>query len=152
MDTGEYYFLELNPRLQVEHPVTKWIAEINLLSAQVAVGMGIPLWQIPEIRRFYGMEHGSGYDAWRKTSVVATPFDFDKAESKRSKGHCVAVRVTSEDPDDGFKPASGKVQACGSGRGLSVWNLPVSECISRTSTRASVQDVVFDGLLLSLID
>lgn len=56
------------------------------------------------------MEHGGGYDAWRRTSVVATPFDFDKAESTRPKGHCVAVRVTSEDPDDGFKPTSGKVQ------------------------------------------
>ncbi|KAL2503796.1 Acetyl-CoA carboxylase 1 [Abeliophyllum distichum] len=110
METGEYYFLELNPRLQVEHPVTEWIAEINLPAAQVAVGMGIPLWQIPEIRRFYGMEHGGGYDAWRKTSVIATPFDFDNAESTRPKGHCVAVRVTSEDPDDGFKPTSGKVQ------------------------------------------
>lgn len=110
MDTGEYYFLELNPRLQVEHPVTEWIAEVNLPAAQVAVGMGIPLWQIPEIRRFYGMEHGGNYDAWRRTSVVATPFDFDKAESTRPKGHCVAVRVTSEDPDDGFKPTSGKVQ------------------------------------------
>ncbi|XP_043810179.1 LOW QUALITY PROTEIN: acetyl-CoA carboxylase 1 [Manihot esculenta] len=110
MDTGEYYFLELNPRLQVEHPVTEWIAEINLPAAQVAVGMGIPLWQIPEIRRFYGKEHGGGYDAWRKTSAVAVPFDFDQAESTRPKGHCVAVRVTSEDPDDGFKPTSGKVQ------------------------------------------
>ncbi|ONK64464.1 uncharacterized protein A4U43_C07F26320 [Asparagus officinalis] len=110
METGEYYFLELNPRLQVEHPVTEWIAEINLPAAQVAVGMGIPLWQIPEIRRFYGMDHGGGYDAWKKTSKGATPFDFDKAESVRPKGHCVAVRVTSEDPDDGFKPTSGKVQ------------------------------------------
>ncbi|KAI9106407.1 hypothetical protein K1719_021935 [Acacia pycnantha] len=108
MDTGEYYFLELNPRLQVEHPVTEWIAEVNLPAAQVSVGMGIPLWQIPEIRRFYGVEHGGGYNAWRKTSALATPFDFDKAESTRPKGHCVAVRVTSEDPDDGFKPTSGK--------------------------------------------
>lgn len=63
-----------------------------------------------EIRRFYGKEHGGGYDAWRRTSVVATPFDFDRAQSIRPKGHCVAVRVTSEDPDDGFKPTSGKVQ------------------------------------------
>ncbi|KAJ0987373.1 hypothetical protein J5N97_005729 [Dioscorea zingiberensis] len=110
METGEYYFLELNPRLQVEHPVTEWIAEVSLPAAQVAVGMGIPLWQIPEIRRFYGMEYGGGYDAWKRTSLGATPFDFDKAESVRPKGHCVAVRVTSEDPDDGFKPTSGKVQ------------------------------------------
>ncbi|KAL5982107.1 acetyl-coenzyme-A carboxylase [Asimina triloba] len=115
MDTGEYYFLELNPRLQVEHPVTEWIAEINLPAAQVAVGMGIPLWQIPgqntnyEIRRFYGMEPGGGYDTWKKTSISSTPFNFDEAESVRPKGHCIAVRVTSEDPDDGFKPTSGKV-------------------------------------------
>lgn len=56
------------------------------------------------------MEHGGSYDSWRKISVAATCFDFDKAESTRPKGHCVAVRVTSEDPDDGFKPTSGKVQ------------------------------------------
>ena len=47
METGEYYFLELNPRLQVEHPVTEWIAEINLPASQVVVGMGIPLYNIP---------------------------------------------------------------------------------------------------------
>uniref|UniRef100_A0A803M2A6 Acetyl-CoA carboxylase n=1 Tax=Chenopodium quinoa TaxID=63459 RepID=A0A803M2A6_CHEQI len=110
METGEFFFLELNPRLQVEHPVTEWIAEINLPAAQVAVGMGIPLWKIPEIRRFYGVEHGGGYDTWRITSSEAKHFDMDKAQSVKPKGHCVAVRVTSEDPDDGFKPTSGKVQ------------------------------------------
>ncbi|KAG2549530.1 hypothetical protein PVAP13_9KG357200 [Panicum virgatum] len=110
METGEYYFLELNPRLQVEHPVTEWIAEINLPAAQVAVGMGIPLYNIPEIRRFYGMDHGGGYHDWRKISAVATKFDLDKAQSVKPKGHCVAVRVTSEDPDDGFKPTSGRVE------------------------------------------
>ncbi|CAL5424332.1 unnamed protein product [Camellia sinensis] len=36
---------------KVEHPVTEWIAEINLPAAQVAVGMRIPLWQIPESTR-----------------------------------------------------------------------------------------------------
>ncbi|KAJ0232077.1 Acetyl-CoA carboxylase [Hirschfeldia incana] len=117
MDTGDYFFLELNPRLQVEHPVTERIADINLPAAQVAVGMGIPLWQIPEIRRFYGIEH----DFWRTTSLVASPFDFDKAESVRPKGHCVAVRVTSEDPDDGFKPTSGEVQELSFKSNPNVW-------------------------------
>ncbi|AQK42560.1 acetyl-coenzyme A carboxylase1 [Zea mays] len=110
METGEYYFLELNPRLQVEHPVTEWIAEVNLPAAQVAVGMGIPLWQIPEIRRFYGMDYGGGYDIWRKTAALAAPFNFDEVDSLWPKGHCVAVRITSEDPDDGFKPTGGKVK------------------------------------------
>lgn len=95
---------------KVEHPVTEWIAEINLPAAQVAVGMGIPLYNIPEIRRFYGMDHGGGYHNWRTISAVATKFDLDKAQSVRPKGHCVAVRVTSEDPDDGFKPTSGRVE------------------------------------------
>nr|CAC19875.1 acetyl-CoA carboxylase [Brassica napus] len=118
MDTGDYFFLELNPRLQVEHPVTERIADINLPAAQVAVGMGIPLWQIPEIRRFYGIEQ---YDSWRTTSLLASPFDFDKAESVRPKGHCVAVRVTSEDPDDGFKPTSGQVQELSFKSNPNVW-------------------------------
>ena len=38
------------------------------------------------------------------------PFGFDKAQSTRPKGHCVAVCLTSENPDDGFKHSSGKVQ------------------------------------------
>jgi acetyl-CoA carboxylase/biotin carboxylase 1 len=63
-----------------------------------------------EIRRFYGMDHGGGYHDWRKISAVATKFDLDKAQSVKPKGHCVAVRVTSEDPDDGFKPTSGRVE------------------------------------------
>jgi biotin carboxylase len=65
---------------------------------------------IAEIRRFYGMEHGGGYHAWKEISAVATKFDLDKAQSVKPKGHCVAVRVTSEDPDDGFKPTSGRVE------------------------------------------
>ncbi|RYR77199.1 hypothetical protein Ahy_A01g001653 isoform A [Arachis hypogaea] len=35
--------------------------------------------------------------------------------------------------------------ACGSGRNISLWNLPASECLSRISTRASVQDILFDS-------
>ena len=69
------------------------------------------------------MEHGGGYDSWRKTSIVATPFDFDKAESIRPKGHCVAVRVTSEDPDDGFKPTSGKVQVS-----INIFSVIINTC------------------------
>ena len=56
----KYYFLELNPRLQVEHPCTEGITDINM-PATLQVAMGIPLHRIPHIRRFYGLEdvHGS---------------------------------------------------------------------------------------------
>lgn len=56
------------------------------------------------------MDNGGGYDIWRKTAALATPFNFDEVDSQWPKGHCVAVRITSEDPDDGFKPTGGKVK------------------------------------------
>nr|XP_011470735.1 PREDICTED: eukaryotic initiation factor 4A-9 [Fragaria vesca subsp. vesca] len=59
----------------------------------------------------------------------------EPAKSTKLKGSCVSCIALD---------ASESWLACGSGRSLSVWNLPASECISRTSTHASVQDVVFD--------
>lgn len=55
-DEQKYYFLELNPRLQVEHPCTEMVANINIPAIQLQVAMGIPLHRIADIRMFFGMD------------------------------------------------------------------------------------------------
>ncbi|KAG1885890.1 uncharacterized protein F5891DRAFT_969242, partial [Suillus fuscotomentosus] len=87
ISTDVFYFLELNPRLQVEHPTTEMVSGVNLPAAQLQVAIGIILHRIRHIRTLYGLQR-----------------------KPRPKGHVVAVRITAENPDTGFKPSSGSLQ------------------------------------------
>nr|XP_061801537.1 acetyl-CoA carboxylase 1-like isoform X7 [Nerophis lumbriciformis] len=108
---GSFYFLELNPRLQVEHPCTEMVADVNLPAAQLQIAMGIPLYRIKDIRMLYGTQ------PWGDT-----PIDFEGLSAVASpRGHVIAARITSENPDEGFKPSSGTVQELNFRSNKNVW-------------------------------
>ena len=109
----QFYFLELNPRLQVEHPVTEMITKVNLPAAQLQVAMGIPLKHIPEIRQLYGRK--------RFEESTSTDIDFTTESRVEPHGHCIAVRITAENAEAGFKPTSGGIQELNFRSTPSVW-------------------------------
>uniref|UniRef100_A0A3Q3ABR9 acetyl-CoA carboxylase n=1 Tax=Kryptolebias marmoratus TaxID=37003 RepID=A0A3Q3ABR9_KRYMA len=108
---GSFYFLELNPRLQVEHPCTEMVADVNLPAAQLQIAMGIPLYRIKDIRMLYGVQ------PWGDC-----PIDFESlTNAPCPRGHVIAARITSENPDEGFKPSSGTVQELNFRSNKNVW-------------------------------
>jgi len=112
----KFYFLELNPRLQVEHPVTEMITGVNLPAAQLQVAMGIPLYHIPEIRELYGKKRFEDDCGDGKTAI-----DFETTKRVPPRGHCIAVRITAENAEAGFKPTSGGIQELNFRSTPSVW-------------------------------
>jgi pyruvate carboxylase len=91
---GNHYFIEMNPRIQVEHTVTEMVTGIDLVRAQILVAEGHPL-SNPQI----GMA---------------------RQEDLRINGYAIQCRVTTEDPTNNFAPDTGKITAYRSGGGFGV--------------------------------
>ena len=117
-DDDKFYFLELNPRLQVEHPTTEMVTGVNLPAAQLQIAMGIPMHRIRDIRMLYGVD---------PKTASEIDFGFENVDSLKTqrrpipKGHCTACRITSEDPNEGFKPSGGSIHELNFRSSSNVW-------------------------------
>ncbi|MEZ5611709.1 MAG: pyruvate carboxylase [Rhodocyclaceae bacterium] len=94
VDTGAFYFIEVNPRIQVEHTVTEEVTGIDIVKAQIRITEGARIGS-PE-------------------SMVPLQ------EAIRLNGHALQCRVTTEDPENGFAPDYGRITAYRSAAGLGV--------------------------------
>ncbi len=91
---GEFYFIEVNPRVQVEHTITELITGIDIVQAQIMIAQGLPL-TTPQI----GISN--------QADIV-------------SRGYALQCRVTTEDPQNNFLPDTGRITAYRSGAGFGV--------------------------------
>ena len=93
-DSGEWYFIEVNPRIQVEHTVTEMVTGIDLVRCQIQVAQGLSL-------------HGG---------EMNLPAQKDLALS----GFALQCRITTEDPANGFVPDYGKLSTYRSPAGFGI--------------------------------
>lgn len=97
-ETGKINFLEVNTRVQVEHPVTEGVTDLNFLEIQTLISQGVPLYRIPEVRRYFKNDpKGDG------------PINFSVVYGMEPEGHVIALRIISEDPDNDFTAMAGGV-------------------------------------------
>ncbi|HEX3997590.1 MAG TPA: pyruvate carboxylase [Pirellulales bacterium] len=94
VESGQFYFIEVNPRIQVEHTVTEEVTGIDIVRSQIFVAAGYRL-DSPEV----GIKN--------QDSIHTTGFAFQ-------------CRVTTEDPENRFVPDYGRIMAYRSASGLGI--------------------------------
>ena len=93
MDTGQFYFIEVNPRVQVEHTVTEEVTGIDIVQAQILIAEGKSL---------------------SEATGKASQYDI------RLTGHALQTRITTEDPQNNFIPDYGRITAYRSATGMGI--------------------------------
>jgi len=90
----DFYFIEVNPRVQVEHTITEMITGVDIVQTQILVAEG--------------------------HSIHSSKIGIPKQEEIRTHGYAIQSRVTTEDPLNNFMPDTGKIMAYRSGGGFGV--------------------------------
>jgi pyruvate carboxylase len=93
MDTNKFFFIEVNPRVQVEHTVTEEVTGIDIVQAQILIAEG------KTIQEATGKKDQS--------EIVLT-------------GHALQTRITTEDPQNNFIPDYGRLTAYRSATGMGI--------------------------------
>ncbi|WP_304086229.1 pyruvate carboxylase [Peptostreptococcus stomatis] len=91
---GDYYFIEMNTRVQVEHTVTEEVTGIDIVQSQILIAEGCKL-SDPEI-------------------------NIQSQDDVQVRGYSIQCRITTEDPKKGFMPDTGKIQVYRSGSGSGI--------------------------------
>jgi pyruvate carboxylase len=92
--SGKHYFIEMNPRIQVEHTVTENVTGVDLVQSQILIAEGFKL-SDPRI----GLE---------------------SQDSVKVNGYSIQLRVTTEDPSNQFMPDTGKLDVYRTGSGFGI--------------------------------
>ncbi|MDQ1849557.1 pyruvate carboxylase [Gemmobacter fulvus] len=93
MDSQQFYFIEVNPRVQVEHTVTEQVTGIDIVQAQILIAEGKSL---------------------AEATGMAQQSDI------KLHGHALQCRVTTEDPQNNFIPDYGRITAYRSATGMGI--------------------------------
>ena len=93
-DTGKFYFIEVNPRIQVEHTVTECVTGVDIVKAQLRIAAG--------------------------ACIGTVESGVPRQEDIHVNAHALQCRVTTEDPENNFVPDYGRVTAYRSPAGFGV--------------------------------
>ena len=93
MDSEKFYFIEVNPRIQVEHTVTEEVTGIDIVQAQILISEG------------YGLAEATGKSSQQEIKL---------------NGHALQTRITTEDPQNNFIPDYGRITAFREATGMGI--------------------------------
>lgn len=93
VEGDEFFFIEVNPRVQVEHTVTEMITGVDIVQSQIKIAQGLDLHE---------------------------DIDIPKQEDITMSGYAIQCRITTEDPSNNFFPDTGKINTYRSPGGFGV--------------------------------